>query len=384
MEYVSVVIGASYGDEGKGLFTDYLVKNPIPAKMPNKKLPIAVVRFNGGAQAGHTVTTDEGIRHVFHHFGSGTLRGAPTILSRFFVVNPRLFLKEALELNAITDKKISIFVDPDAPITTPFEVYINQEIEKARGAFRHGSCGVGFGETLEREDKDFSLTMYDIASRGIKNKLEKIQNEWLPARLKNLGLDPEFKLPENTIDIFMEDINEFIKLVNIMPDTSAMNLFNHIVFEGAQGLRLDQNSEDFPYVTRSNTGLENVSVLLENYNGEIDVYYISRSYLTRHGAGPLKGEFPSPFYSVMDKTNVPNPYQGTLRFASLDFERMANDVKKDKEHLAKDFNTYGVMTWCNVIGNEILDTLVNNFSNAIDAKNIYLSYSPVAEKMMVR
>ena len=61
------VIGANYGDEGKGLITDYLcrqVENPL------------VIRFNGGAQAGHTVTTPEGIRHIFSHFGSGTLAGA--------------------------------------------------------------------------------------------------------------------------------------------------------------------------------------------------------------------------------------------------------------------------------------------------------------------
>lgn len=73
------VIGAGFGDEGKGLMTDYCCQRPKYT---------TVVRFNGGAQAGHTVVTPDGRRHVFSHFGSGTLRGAATFLSRFFICNP--------------------------------------------------------------------------------------------------------------------------------------------------------------------------------------------------------------------------------------------------------------------------------------------------------
>ena len=82
---ISVVIGANYGDEGKGLATDYL------ASQGTKSL---VVRFNGGAQAGHTVVTPDGCRHVFHHFGSGVFAEADTFLSKFFIVNPILFRTE--------------------------------------------------------------------------------------------------------------------------------------------------------------------------------------------------------------------------------------------------------------------------------------------------
>ena len=69
MKNIKVVIGANFGDEGKGLMTDYF------ASKSNKSL---VVRFNGGGQAGHTVTTKDGRRHVFHHFGSGIFAGADT------------------------------------------------------------------------------------------------------------------------------------------------------------------------------------------------------------------------------------------------------------------------------------------------------------------
>ena len=86
------VIGANYGDEGKGLMTDY---HAAPAGTAG-----IVVRFNGGAQAGHTVTTPEGARHVFSHFGSGSLVGAATFLSRHVVCHPTLFFKEAAALEA--------------------------------------------------------------------------------------------------------------------------------------------------------------------------------------------------------------------------------------------------------------------------------------------
>ena len=83
---VKAVIGAAFGDEGKGSCTAFL-SNPSTL----------VVRYNGGAQAGHTVIHN-GARHVFHHFGSGSFKGAATYLSRHFLVNPLLWQNELTEL----------------------------------------------------------------------------------------------------------------------------------------------------------------------------------------------------------------------------------------------------------------------------------------------
>ena len=78
---IEAVIGANYGDEGKGLFTEYLCRN--------RPSPI-VVLSNGGSQRGHTVSNHEtSIRHVFHHFGSGTLLGVPSVYSKTFLLNPK-------------------------------------------------------------------------------------------------------------------------------------------------------------------------------------------------------------------------------------------------------------------------------------------------------
>lgn len=102
-----------------------------------------------------------------------------------------------------------------------------------------------------------------------------------------------------------------------------------IVFEGAQGLLLDQgNKEFFPHVTHSNTGMKNVRVLCEQAGiRDIEAYYVSRTYLTRHGAGPLPGENPS--MSFEDDTNRPNPFQGSLRFAPLRPKELLDRIKAD-------------------------------------------------------
>ena len=101
------------------------------------------------------------------------------------------------------------------------------------------------------------------------------------------------------------------------------------VFEGAQGLLLDQeNKEFFPHVTRSRTGMHNVRVLCAQAGiTEIEAYYVSRTYLTRHGAGRLPGEDAALYYP--DNTNKDHPYQGGLRFAPLDSDALVKRCLAD-------------------------------------------------------
>ena len=123
-----VVIGSAFGDEGKGLATDVLA-----SKRPGETF---VVRFNGGAQAGHTVVTPEGQRHVFSHFGSGTLAGAATFLSKFFVVNPILYHREREQLKWL-GVSANVFVDLRSMVTTPFDMFVNTALERHRRSARH-------------------------------------------------------------------------------------------------------------------------------------------------------------------------------------------------------------------------------------------------------
>jgi adenylosuccinate synthase len=327
------IIGANLGDEGKGLTTDYYC-SALGAEQS------LVVRYNGGAQAGHTVQTTSNIRHIFGHFGSGTLAGSPTYLSEFFVTNPVLFNQEHEKL---VSQNIypKTFIHPDCPVTTLYDMTINQAIESHRGKKEHGSCGVGFGETLARDEynnSEFKITVSDLKNiELLKHKLNCIYKNWIPIRLKELGID---KLPKEQIE-FLEDINvQSLYLDNIaymLEHSSIKTLSNqdslkyNIIFEGAQGLLLDENHHWFPHVTRSSTGLKNIIRISENIGiNKLDINYITRAYLTRHGAGPLPFETDGLIYpDIIDNTNIPNKYQGSLRFAPFNLDLLKNTINKD-------------------------------------------------------
>jgi len=326
------VIGANYGDEGKGLMTDY---HAAPAGRAG-----IVVRCNGGAQAGHTVATPDGRRHVFSHVGSGALAGAATFLGRRFVCHPTLFFKEADALAAAGLATLPpVFVDDRAPVSTLYDILVNQLAERHRGAGRHGSCGMGFGETVERNlDPEFALTVADLQHGAgfLLHRLAAIRDGWVPRRLAALGIpapgadEAGWLASDAALQRFVHDALGFRRATRTArPD--VLDEYDRVVFEGAQGLLLDQERGAFPYVTRSHTGIRNaLEVAAEAGIARLDVTYVTRAYLTRHGAGPLAGELPrQPYAGIDDRTNVPNEFQGSLRFAHLDLDAVERAVRTD-------------------------------------------------------
>ena len=319
------VIGASFGDEGKGLVTDYLCA---------KEGAGMVVRFNGGAQAGHTVVHPDGRRHVFSHFGSGTLEGVPTYLSQYFALNPILFFKELDALHGLGVNPV-VYAHPDCLVTTFADMMINQTLEDQRAGKRHGSCGVGFNETIERSQiPEIKITMSDLWN-GI-SSLEARLGE-ICARYAQFRTGKPIDAP-GAIEAFIKGCWAFADRVNPLGIAQCRDP----VFEGAQGLLLDQgNKEFFPHVTRSNTGLKNVRLLCSQAGiDQIDTYYVSRAYVTRHGAGPLPNEDPAMRFD--DDTNVEHSYQGHIRFAPLDYDSLLARCAADAG--SRDFN--GVITHC--------------------------------------
>lgn len=349
MRNATVIIGAGFGDEGKGLMTDY---HAAPAGDDG-----LVVRFNGGAQAGHTVIAEDGRRHVFSHFGAASFSGARTYLSRFFVLNPLLYFKEAEQLARLGIAP-RVFADIACPVTTPYDMLINQLAEQARGEGRHGSVGVGFGETIERNlDPRYAITFADLSNYDrLAFRLRKIRDEWVAPRLAALGIaslsgsKKDLLESETLIERFLADTQDFLSQVE-PGGVDILSGARHIVFEGAQGLLLDQDRGSFPHVTRSNTGLKNVLALaVEAGFDSLEAVYVSRSYKTRHGAGPFPHAFTDDadhrtmtfekadeervpevitWPRIEDRTNVDNDYQGGLRFGLLDIDGLARDIHND-------------------------------------------------------
>lgn len=325
------VIGAWFGDEGKGLVTDFLA-----SKDPDNT---CVVRHNGGAQAGHTVVTPEGIRHVFSHFGAGTLLGCPTYLSRNFICNPKLFVKEwkELEERGIAPK---IVVHPKARVSTWLDVAINRFRELGRLHTRHGSVGVGISETVIRSAEDYAIYAEDFFSPlVVSNKLWRIKEEWMTKRLEEVGIvfAPSF-IEDQTVD-YMSDVRRMRGKFSLSETPPEKDVY---IFEGAQGLCLDEcRIDQFPYTTHSRTGLTNVVRLCRQWGIEdLTPIYVSRSYVTRHGAGPLMRQFPEgwdKFNNWSDETNVENRWQGKLRYARLDWDMLGQSVHDDLCYATLDF-----------------------------------------------
>lgn len=415
MKNVKVIIGANFGDEGKGHITNYVCsqsKNPI------------VIRFNSGSQAGHTVVNEDRTRHVFGHFGSGTFLDTPTFLSRYFAVNPLTFLKEKSELEG-KNINLVVYVDDECVITTIYDMLINQIAETTRGDNRHGSCGLGFNETLVRNrDEKYSLKIKDIITHDnneiicnmtyLKDIVIKIRKEYVPKRLRDLNITsiPEDFIPilnsDALIDNFLNDMNEFIKSIKIKKFTQIVNDFDTLVFEGAQGLMLHQNYKYFPHVTPSNTGIENVIELLCDEfkdeeirkNIDIEVIYITRSYLTRHGAGPMPGELKGkPYERIQDLTNIPNEYQGTLRFGLLNLDLLKENIEADfNKSLNSQFKIRKslAITCLDQIDDKALfiknerkvsaevEQFIKEISQTIKADKYYLSYGDRKKDIKVR
>lgn len=336
MKTAKIVIGANFGDEGKGLMTDYYANE---AKKQNKSC--LVVCHNGGSQKGHTVVTPDGIRHVFHHFGAGSFAGADTYLTAEYIVNPIIFNREYEELG----KKGAVrrcFINKACRLTTPFDMMLNQIAEEYRGSDKHGSCGLGIFETIVRmKISKYSATVYEFAKMSEaerKQKLDNIALEYLPGRLKEIGIE---RLSEKWTeiladkDIIIENyIYDFDEMAENMQfaDDGLIDDYDYIIFEGAQGLLLDQNNTKYmPHLTPSNTGIKNPVDIIGKRETDTEVCYVTRTYMTRHGAGRFDTECRREDINpeITDLTNVPNPYQDSIRYGRLDLEDLEKRIAKD-------------------------------------------------------
>jgi len=305
-----VVLGLNFGDEGKGKAVDWLCKS-IKDK---GEVVDMVVRFSGGCQASHEVESN-GHKHLFSHFGSGTLQGVPTYWSKYCPVDPIVLIREFKDLNS-KGIEPTIFIDPKCPITTPYEVHVSQTDRRPR---LDGTCGAGVGQTIEREVNHYSLLFEDIFFPTVfKQKVENIVKRYDFIYRINDDLMKEFW---HCISILQN--NKYLGITcNRRPLIGSRG---HVIFEGSQGLMLDQNHGVFPHVTHSNTGVTNVLELIGDT--KFNLYLVSRSYLTKHGAGNDNLITPREYVNPREH-NVPNKFQGTLVTGSLDAELIRYAIKK--------------------------------------------------------
>jgi adenylosuccinate synthase len=254
-----------------------------------------------------------------------------------------LFVKEKGELLELGFHDLDIMVDPRAIITTPWDIIANQARERAAGDKRLGSCGVGIRDTVERNEMHgFGLTlgeMRSLSTSDLVKRFETIRDDWLPEQLD------AYKTPFGEADralahdggVFSRYLFDLDALTRNSALVHSSNLKGtgrgRILFEGSQGLGLDQTNGTVPHVTRSNTGLKNVIEICEDAGiTDLEVYYVTRSYLTRHGAGPMENEGPKPFKKIVETTNDTNEFQGAFRYGMLDAETLRTRIQTDLKY----------------------------------------------------
>jgi adenylosuccinate synthase len=289
-----IVVGLAFGDEGKGSWVDHLCRRH------NIK---TVVRFNGGAQALHHVTTETGVTHGFSQFGSHSfIPGAKTLLSRFMLIEPLELMQEAVKLRekGIASPLRMLFISDEAPLIPFANILLNRIMETARGNARHGSCGLGIGLT-QRDIDDGVKPVIRAADLHHPQLLREKVEEHYQLTLREVkdwhsdnALSYAQELARFDIDHYLSLLHAFASQVRIVREELFLTLLRRdaVVFEGAQGALLDQYQGTFPYCTRSTTTAANALKLLEDavFGGDVTRHGLFRAYGTRHGAGPFVTE----------------------------------------------------------------------------------------------
>lgn len=313
-----IVTDLGYGDAGKGTVVDWLCS-------PQGGGPVhTVVRFNGGAQAGHNVVTTDGRQHTFAQFGSGTFTpGVRTHLSRFVLVDPLALAAEAGHLASIGVRDVldRLTVDRGALLATPYHKAANQARERARGENRHGSCGMGIGETAS-----YALAysadaprVADCASPAtLSRKLTLLINR-LTSELGPLDAPP--------IADLCDAYQAFAARVPLVGPGHLRGVLSAgpVVFEGAQGVLLDEWRGFHPYTTWSTTTLANAETLLAEAGHTATRLGVVRCYMTRHGPGPFPTEDPT--LELPEPHNRHGTWQGAFRTGHLDAVALRYAVK---------------------------------------------------------
>jgi adenylosuccinate synthase len=274
-----------------------------------------VVRFNGGAQAAHNVVTRDGRQHAFAQFGAGTFTtGVGTHLSRFVLVDPVALAAEAAHLASlgVPGALDRVTVDRDALLATPYHQAANRARETARGQRRHGSCGMGIGETASyalAHPQDAPRAGDCATPRALARKLAALRDR-LTGELGPLAAPP----PADVCDAY----RAFAGRVKVVGGGYLVRLLRAgpVVFEGAQGVLLDEWRGFHPYTTWSTTTLANAEELLAEAGQQAIRLGVTRCYLTRHGPGPLVTEDPA--LGLPEQHNGHNRWQGPFRTGHLD------------------------------------------------------------------
>lgn len=325
-----MVADLGFGDAGKGLLVDHLVRSTGAR---------TVVRYNGGAQAGHNVVALDGRHHTFAQLGAGSfVAGVRTFLSRHVTVHPTALLEEMAVLagKGVVGLGERLRISERALLVTPYHQAAGRLRELARGAACHGTCGVGVGEAvadaLARPDEALRAgdlrdgrRLRRLVARIGERKRAEVEALWplsSPApsarveRERRAFDDPGLAARWQAAAVRLHGLGL------VAPDATLaawLGKESAAVFEGAQGVLLDERAGFHPHTTWSRCTFDNALELLAEAAPAAEVRRIGvlRSHAVRHGPGPLPTEAPELAGAVVEH-NRHDEWQGAVRYGWFD------------------------------------------------------------------
>ena len=278
-----VIIGTQWGDEGKGKIVDWLTESAA-----------AVVRFQGGHNAGHTLVIN-GKKTVLRLLPSGMMHaGVQCFIGNGVVISPEALIKEIKELESIgVNVRDRLKISEACPLIMPYHIAIDQARELKKGINKIGTTGRGIGPCYEDKVARRAIRVQDLFNPTIfKEKLAENLDFY------NFQLEHYYKVATLDFDTIVNEIlNTYADEIKPMVSDVSRKLFNlnkeghKVIFEGAQGTLLDVDFGTYPYVTSSNCVAGGASIgagispRMINY-----VLGIAKAYTTRVGSGPFPTE----------------------------------------------------------------------------------------------
>ncbi len=278
-----VVIGSQWGDEGKGKIVDLLTDQAA-----------AVVRFQGGHNAGHTLVID-GKKTVLHLIPSGILRaGVDCLIGNGVVLSPPALLSEIAKLTAATQIPVAerLFISPACVLILPYHAELDRAREIARGKQAIGTTGRGIGPAYEDKVARRALRVADLFHpERLAEKLREVLD------LHNFVLANYYKTTPIDFQQTLDELLTQAEAVRPMVADVAAKIADYgkqnknVLFEGAQGALLDVDHGTYPFVTSSNTTAGGAATGTGIGPRQFDyILGITKAYTTRVGAGPFPTE----------------------------------------------------------------------------------------------
>jgi len=280
----TVIVGAQWGDEGKGKIVDLLAQRAD-----------VVCRYNGGPNAGHTIVAD-GQTYKLRHMPSGILWGKECVIGAGCVVDPPVFVEELDDLEARGISTGRVHLSGNAHVIMPWHVAIDRAGERRLGRLRIGTTKRGIGPTYADKAMRLGIRVQDLLDPKIlRQKLEVAlaeKNVWLE---RVYGVTPlELEELAARYEEHAQRLRPYIADTSLLVDR-ALREQRSVLFEGAHGTLLDLDHGTYPFVTSSSTLAGGAASGIGIGPTRIDdVIGVAKAYVTRVGEGPFPSEIEGP------------------------------------------------------------------------------------------